>query len=355
LARAERELGAESWCVVVEPSPFAYDVDEAVVGGALDRERARWRLLRRALRDYDVVHFNFGRSLFPPRLQGRWREQPLRLPGRLYADALDMRDLPFLKRAGKVLAVTFQGDDARQATGIDSPFHRALGEQAGEGYYTPRGDALKRRAIAHWDRYADHIFYVNPDLGTFLPRRAEFVPYAHVNPDEWPFAGRPRSYPPVVVHAPSHRGIKGTQHVLAAVDELRRRGVAIDFRLVEGVDYAAARRVYEQADLLVDQVLVGWYGGLAVEFMALGKPVICHIEENFASRYAPESLVADLPILRAGTADLADVLERTLALPDNSYAEIARRTRAFAERWHDPRAIAGRTIAAYDQTVKARP
>src|SRR5262249_43143595 len=161
-------------------------------------------------------------SLFPPRLPGRWQEQPLRLPGRLYAGLLDLRDLPLLKRAGKALAVTFQGDDARQGTGTDSAFHLALARQAGPGYCTPRRDALKRRAIERWDRYADRIFYVNPDLGTFLPDRAEFVPYAHVQPEEWPFSTRPRSDPPVVVHAPSHRGIKGTEHVLAAVDEVRR-------------------------------------------------------------------------------------------------------------------------------------
>ena len=32
--------------------------------------------------------------------------------------------------------------------------------------------------------------------------------------------------------------------------------------------------MYAQADLVVDQVLIGWYGALAVETMAMGKPVI---------------------------------------------------------------------------------
>jgi len=36
----------------------------------------------------------------------------------------------------------------------------------------------------------------------------------------------------------------------------------------------------ETADLLVDQLLTGWYGAVAVEMMALGKPVVCYLRED---------------------------------------------------------------------------
>ncbi len=44
-------------------------------------------------------------------------------------------------------------------------FHRRLAEAAGDGYYTVADDERKRRAIAQFERYADRIFYLNPDLG----------------------------------------------------------------------------------------------------------------------------------------------------------------------------------------------
>ena len=67
------------------------------------------------------------------------------------------------------------------------------------------------------------------------------------------------------MHAPTARAIKGTHHVLAALDALRAEGVDFDLELVEGRTQAEAREVYARADLVVDQLMLGWYGGLAVE------------------------------------------------------------------------------------------
>ncbi len=87
--------------------------------------------------------------------------------------------------------------------------------------------------------------------------------------------------------------------VTAAAEQLRAEGVELDFRLVEGLRHEEAVRAYEQADILVDQLLVGWYGGVAVEFMALGKPVVCFLADEWTDRYAPAELMAELPIVRA--------------------------------------------------------
>jgi len=349
LARGERQAGLDSTCVVFEQSGFAYDVDELLeTPNPLRFERRRWALLRRALREADVVHFNFGRSLFPPPLPGG--ERLVHVPGRLYARFLALRDLPLLRRRGKTIAVTYQGDDARQAHGPELPLpRRRLAEEIGDGYYTESGDALKRRTIAAFDRYADRIFYLNPDLGDFLPARAQFVPYASVDPAEWqprpPFSLREV---PRILHAPSHRGIKGTERVLEAVSQLRSEGVPLEFELIEGLPRAEARRAYERADLLVDQLLVGWYGGLAVELMALGKPVVCFIDEETARRRAPGELVDDLPVVRASAADLADILRGLLTARRSDYPQLAERSRAFVERWHDPVRIGAQMRAEYE-------
>ena len=61
-----------------------------------------------------------------------------------------------------------------------------------------------------------------------------------------------------------------------------------------------ARKRYETADILIDQLLAGWYGGLAVELMALGKPVICYIREDDL-KYIPKEMRDELPIINANT------------------------------------------------------
>ena len=351
LARGERLAGLDSTCVAFEQSGFAYEVDELLATrNPLEFERRRWALLRRALREADVVHFNFGRSLFPSPLPTIGTESLVHVPGRLYARLLALRDLPLLHRRRKTIAVTFQGDDARQAHGPElPPSRRRLAAEVGDGYYTDAGDALKRRTIAAFDRYADRIFYLNPDLGDFLPARAQFVPYASVDPSEWrPRPPVPLPARPTIVHAPSHRGIKGTQRVVEAVSQLRSEGVPLEFKLIEGLPRAEARRVYEQADLLVDQLLVGWYGGLAVELMALGKPVVCFIDEETARRRAPLELVDDLPVVRASPADLADVLRGLVTERRADYPQLGERARAFVERWHDPLRIGTQMRTEYE-------
>ena len=66
LARAERAIGLDSWCVALDANPMGYEVDERHSPqkfGRLGFELMRWRLLWRAWRDYDVIHFNFGQTL----------------------------------------------------------------------------------------------------------------------------------------------------------------------------------------------------------------------------------------------------------------------------------------------------
>src|SRR4029078_3321878 len=106
LAGAERALGADSRAVAFENSVYDYPIDEVLFSpetGRLTREWKRWGLLRRALQ-FDVVHFNFGRTIMPDRtteLPGRGRLGML--VRRLYAGVFELRDVALLKRLGKAV------------------------------------------------------------------------------------------------------------------------------------------------------------------------------------------------------------------------------------------------------------
>jgi hypothetical protein len=280
LARAERELGHDSRSLVFEASPFGYEADEVVVGlqpTLADRARLeafRFRALGRVLAGrYDVVHFNFGQSLFPrpivpgsPAVAGF--PPLLQQAYRAWAAALGMRDLGIVRRRGVAVFVTFQGDDVRQA---DVARARDEWSPARESEPTDveRGMDRARRTVARrFDRAADGIYFLNPDLARVLPPRARFTPYAHVDPRSWSPRPHPPNSRPLVVHAPTARAIKGTHHVLEALDGLRREGIEFDLELVEGRTQAEAREIYARADLVIDQIMLGWYGGLAVESMA---------------------------------------------------------------------------------------
>jgi hypothetical protein len=60
-------------------------------------------------------------------------------------------------------------------------------------------------------------------------------------------------------------------------------------------------------------------------------------------------MAAELPVVRAGATDLADVLAGLLTARREELAELGRRSRAYVERWHDPLAVARRLKADYEE------
>jgi glycosyltransferase involved in cell wall biosynthesis len=258
-----------------------------------------------------------------------------------------------LRTAGKAIFVTYQGDDARQSDYCREHFAISPVGEVDKDYYPSGSDDEKRKRIALFDRYADRIYSLNPDLLHVLPKRAQFLPYAHVNPHEWAPVTRAPSRHRLVIHAPSHRGVKGTRFLLEAVSRLRAEGMSFGFEVVEGLPRADARKIYEQADLVVDQLLVGWYGGFAVEVMALGKPVIAYVRtEDLA--FLPEDMRREVPIIQATPSTIYEVLKRWLKSPLERLTEAGARGRRYVERWHDPSRIAGRMRAEYETALREK-
>ncbi len=316
LSRAERELGFHSDVAVLAGGPFGYGADirfDLEGKGKVRQLAVRTALLARALRSYDVIHFNFGQSMIPLRAGGR---------------ILD--ELPLVKRAGKTVLVTFQGCDVR-------PQECCFCSQEHCRRETPHRLPNAR----HFLRYADRCFHLNPDLGQWLPG-SRFLPYASIDP----FSLTPDSAPGqqdefVVAHAPSNREVKGTRFVLEAVEQLQAEGLAVRLDLIEGVSRAEVLERLRGADIVVDQLLIGWYGGFAVEAMSLGKPVLCHIREASA---VENPFGAELPIVRARADTLVSRL-RELARDRDLRARTGLASRAFVERRHDPRTVAREVLS----------
>jgi glycosyltransferase involved in cell wall biosynthesis len=314
LAAAERELGFDSDVAVLAGGPYGYAADirfQFEGRPAWRRLGTRARFTAHVLREYDIVHFNFGQSLIG-----------LRVAGRVF------NELPLLKRAGITILVTFQGCDVRpQARCFCSQPHCS----AEDRYRAPNATRFLR--------YADRCFHLNPDLREWLPG-SRFLPYASV--DLGAVTPPPKITREVVriAHAPSNREVKGTRHVIAAVEQLRADGLRAELDLIEGVSREAVLERVARADVAVDQLLIGWYGGFAVEAMALAKPVVCHIREQ-----APQDnpFGSELPIVRATPETLVERL-RELVLDAGLRARLGAEGRRFAEHRHDPLLIARQAL-----------
>lgn len=138
-----------------------------------------------------------------------------------------------------------------------------------------------------------------------------------------------------IVHTPNHRTIKGTRHILAAVEQLRHEGLPIDLVVVEAASNQAVLEQIAQADLVIDQLVIGWYAMVAIEAMTMGKPVICFIRPDLRALYegAGALQVDELPLISATPATLLDTLRR-LVLDRDTLRQAGARGPAFVARHH---------------------
>jgi hypothetical protein len=290
------------------------------------RLAGRLAFLAKAARQYDVFHFNFGQAMLPA--PGGWGV-----------------DLPLLRALGKRVFMTFQGCDARQTSYCRAHFAVSCcgGAETGPGQCTTAMDAGKRSSIRYAARHCHGLFCVNPDLLHVVPG-ASFVPYASVDPRMIEVVP-PRAEGPVrIVHAPTNRAVKGTASIMAAIESLRG-SFDFEWTCLEHLTHAEAMKRYREADLVIDQLRVGWYGALAVEIMAMGKPVVCYVRESDLGGIPP-AMRDGLPLIQATPDTIAPVLRETLAHRERLTA-LGASGRAFVERWHDPRRIAGRLLEVY--------
>ncbi len=349
LAAAERKLGLDSHSAAFFQTAYGYEADEIVLGGREGRvhqELRRWRFLVKAAREFDVVHFNAGETIMPL-YSKRASAAPHQRLFDLYARTFELRDAAWLRRLGKAVFVSFLGGEAR--------LHE-FGKQHFEISYThdvpgTTSDERKAKRVAQFERSANELYSIHPDLMWTLPARTQFLPHPGVDLTDWKPAVLDRRDRPLIVHAPSQRRIKGTDYVEAAVERLRAEGVPFEYQLVEGMPRSDARKIYERADLLVEQLLLGWYSNLAIELMALGKPVVTYIRDEDL-RFVPAEMKRELPVINATPESVYDVLRTWLTDRRDELPEVGRASRAFVERWHDPLKVAARTKADYERALK---
>lgn len=204
-------------------------------------------------------------------------------------------------------------------------------------------EAVIESRLRVWARYADAAIVADHELVEYIagyfPR--VFVVAQRVWLDDYePVYPDPGRTPPVVIHAPSHRGAKGTEFILAAFEELAQDGT-IRPLVVEGRTHRESLRLYAEADVIVDQVRLGTYGLLAVEAMALGKPVITYIREDLRPTYP-----GSLPIMSADPNSLKSVLFE-LAQNGELRRQLGILGRKYAEDYHDARKVASQLIEIY--------
>lgn len=323
LRQADPEVDAKSFAV--DQGGFQFPAD-LWVPPAVFHNSARWQ--RRQLDEARRFSHVLIESLQPPfgRLLGRDLDRQV--------DAI----------GAEKVALMCHGTDVRlpSANRMRTPWSPYADSPA-----AARQEELAARNLDFIARHPElPVFVSTPDLLADVPR-AVWCPVS-IDIGMWTDPGPRHQRPnvPVVVHAPSKPGVKGTEHIDPVLSRLDREDV-IEYRPVRGVRHAEIPGIFKDADIVVDQIGLGSYGVAACEAMASACVVVSHVTEEVRAAVHASTGMA-LPIVEADPKTLEDVLRR-LAADDDRRRRIAARSREFAAV-HDGRESARRLLAHWIRT-----
>ena len=97
-------------------------------------------------------------------------------------------------------------------------------------------------------------------------------------------------------------------------------------------------RLYESIDVLLEQFILGWYGGQAVECMSMGIPVVVWIRQEDL-QFVPKEMVADMPFMFIEVDKLDKEIERIVNDPSVLHTMRIRGLQ-YVNKWHNPKKIA---------------
>ena len=362
LSRFERELGVQSTSVSEYSNPFAVQSDTILFSNEkslLVNEISRLKFMFSSFFRNGVIHLNNGRLITPyfgenihPREEAYpiFTRKIIRLMSRILT-GLEC-SMSRIRNNQKCIFLTFQGSDARE-TQCFLEKHQKCGladEVINRSGKTNDSIRRKKNLLAG---IADKIYSLNPDLIEVLPRGTEFLPYATealLNAIILPIN---HSGEFVIGHAPTHRIVKGTDEIIRVVQDLRSKGIKVRLELIEGLSREDAQKKYQEIDLFIDQLVIGWYGVVSLEVMALGKPIICFIKGR-GLRFVPPKMLADLPIINADETSLEERLVDVMQMRSEERESLAERGLAYLKTWHDPTKIAQRVVGDYRKVLSSQ-
>lgn len=338
LAQGERQLGVESKVLISSQNWLGYKADIDLnlqdISSKFGKLHKLVKTFLNVRNKFDIFHFNYGSSLI---------HHPQAF--------LNHADLPFYPKNAK-LFVTYNGCDARQK--YPTMARTKIGACHNPACYSGmcnsgKQDRYRRKAIRKMSRYVKHIWAVNPDLLYFLPpEKSSFLPYS-VSLENIFFSPPSFEGKLKIVHAPTNRAAKGSDTLFEAIKRLQKsHGKYFEVMLVENVANKRALAMYQQADIVVDQILIGWYGGFAVEMMAMGKPVIARIAKEDLT-FIPSQMAEDVmeTLISADPKTIYNVLCR--CVEDREFLkQRAVASLEYVNKWHDPLYVAGLTKKMYE-------
>lgn len=254
--------------------------------------------------------------------------------GSLLSHHLGYLDAKINAKLGKICIPVFHGSELRRPS---------IEDKRNPYYENPYNEDDKKvtKLLEFWSSLSNHVVICDPsfldyDLNKYfdnvhyIPIAIDLSKYHEADFENLTLANRKKK----VVHLPSHPIFKGSRHIRKAVDSLKADGIVFDYHELSGIPHSQIKKEILSADLVIDQMMVGSYGVLALEAMALKKPVIGYIIPSTLQNFHD-----GLPIINCNADTLKATLCNWLTKDKLEYQDKGEASFQYVKKYHDSKVV----------------
>ena len=146
----------------------------------------------------------------------------------------------------------------------------------------------------------------------------------------------PKNDIPLLLHSPENPNRilqKGTDIIEKYLAELKAKGYKFEYKTYD-VLHTKMPKLFSGADIILDQVISGYFGHVSLEAMCMGKPVMCEI------RWTKEWFHGE--DLFFGLKEIPDMIT-----DENYRLSKVSRGMEYIKKYHTPEVVVGRLIQDY--------
>jgi glycosyltransferase involved in cell wall biosynthesis len=287
------------------------------------------KTFKRLIKEADVLHYYWGTA---------------------YTNAIDLN---WVRTFKKPVVVEWLGSDIRNPD-VLKEYNPYFGKVYENGY-----EYRENESVENSQRVQKLFADINatpilcPEMSLFLDRKMfpdfklifQRIQCNYIIP-EYPELAKKK---PLIVHSPSAINAKGTNFILPVIEELKQ-DLDFEFVLLHNIPRKEVLDTIKNADIIIDQLIIGSYGMAAVEAMAHGKPVLSYLMPAVFDAGIPE----DCPIVNTNIDNLKINLKRLITDVQYRY-DTGVKSRAYVEQYNDADKIADQLVNIYREVINAVP
>lgn len=260
-------------------------------------------------------------------------------------------EFQFLQLARKKIILNPYGGDIQYpevwADSNDNTKKILLNAWEQDTYYSKVDSNITKKNICYGEKYAD-IIISSLEWPDYLSR----IDY-HFHMRVKPFTKdnikiqQNKKKTIKIIHATNHPHFKGTSIIEKAIEDINDPFSRCEISIMQNTKNTEVLKEISHADVVIDQLLAGAYGRLAIEAMSLEKPVICYLRDDLKELYPAWE---ECPIINANISNLKEKILEVLNMSEKQRTEIGKKSKAYVEKFHSPEYV-GEKLHAIIQKV----